>query len=62
MQNLGAGRYSDEFEAAWAKFKEGGGLPGVEFEIEDGLDAMKAGWDGLAAGTISGSKALLYRV
>lgn len=62
MENLGVGRYYDKVEKAWAKFKKDGGLPGIDLDISDGLDAMKAGWDGLAAGTIPGTKALLYRI
>jgi hypothetical protein len=62
MENHGAKRYWEEFEAAWAKFKNDGGLPGIEFDISNGLDAVKQGWDDLAAGTIPGTKALLYSI
>ena len=62
MENMGAARYWDEFEQEWAKFKKNGGLPGIDFDISEGLEEMMKGWDGLAAGTIPGTKALLYRL
>jgi hypothetical protein len=62
IENQGAQRYWEEFEAAWAEFKQGGGLPGIELDISDGLDNVKRGWDGLAAGLIPGTRALLYRI
>jgi hypothetical protein len=59
---VGVGRYFDQLEEAWAKFKANGGIPGVKFDIKDGLEPFRKDWEGLADGSLSPLKALLYRI
>jgi hypothetical protein len=62
IENMGAEKYFEEMEDSWKTFKANGGMPGLEFSVKTGLDAFKQDWDGLAAGTVSPLKALLYRI
>ncbi|KFX90614.1 hypothetical protein V490_06368 [Pseudogymnoascus sp. VKM F-3557] len=59
---IGASTYFGELDSAWESFKEGGAIPGVEFEIGDGMNSFMKGWDNLALGKVPPSTSLVYRV
>jgi hypothetical protein len=59
---IGVSTYFSGMDSAWVVFKQGGSVPGINFEIGDGMDDFMKGWDDLASGKMSPSTALLYRV
>lgn len=59
---LGEQEYFDSLEIAFSKFKEDGAIPGVTIVMEEGMGAVKEGWDKLVKGDVPASKALVFKV
>lgn len=62
MELLGAAKYLADQEAAWAKFKAGGAVPGLQLEWGRGLDEFSKGWDALIRGEYGPDVGLVYEI
>ncbi|OCL06725.1 hypothetical protein AOQ84DRAFT_440654 [Glonium stellatum] len=57
---MGEEAWLEEFLAAWGRFKDAGGVPGVELRWAEGMEEWAKAWEGLAQGRIGPETGLLF--
>lgn len=60
IANVGEKHYSQEFDVAWEKFREAGGIKGLSYSWNKGIEEVGKGWDELCSGKLPTNKGLVY--